>query len=368
MLYILVFVVILLALVKCKSNLVYTGTLLLIWILLGWSYGNADYSIHLGRFNNYEQASAFTEILFTMLMRLGNQFGLTYQQFLPIMTFFVTCIIGFLAKKSKAPAFVLALYMVFPICMDAVQVRYTFAGSIVSLGLYYLLKEKSKYGEIIFSICIVISSLLHVSTIVFLVFLPVRRFKLRQTVIYTAIISALFYLSRARVLIVILSKLPGMGVKISRVLSMSATKYTRITILKTDFRIVVFFTLFITIVFYVRKRLRKRRINEGRVFIYNVIKVNIMCLVILPLIAYSVDFYRIQQTLTLLNYCALSYFYLTTGKQSLKEKYVITRKALVYDMACLTMSFVNLYLLVLKSSNIDTVFRPFFENNIFLGG
>lgn len=368
MLYILVPVVILLALVKWKSNRVFFVTLMLMWILLGWSSGNADYSIHLGRFNNYEQNSGFTEILYTALMRFANGLGFTYPQFLPVMTLWVILVIGLLAKKSKAPAFVLALYMMFPICMDAVQVRYTFAGSVVLLGLYYLINEKSKYGEIVFASCIILATLLHISSIVFLLFLPVKRFDIRKTAIYTLSISAVLYLSQARFMIGILRKLPGMGEKISRVLSMSATRYTWITILKTDFRVIVFFLQFIIIILYVRKRLRKRNNNEGKNFIENVIKLNIMSLGILPLITYSVDFYRIQQTLSLLNYCSLSYFFLTIGNQSQREKFMISKKVLMFDAICLLMTFVNLYLLVLNSSNIDTVFRPFLEKNLFFGG
>lgn len=371
MLYILVPLIILISLVRRKSNWIFFGTLLIIWILLGWSSGNADYNIHIGRFINFESNAVFTETAYTALMRFANKLGLTYQQFLPIMMLFCTAVIGFLSRRmSKAPAFVLALYLIFPACMDAVQIRYFLANCLVLLGFNYLLHDgiSRERGVIIYSLCVIIAAFIHVSTVTFLFFIPVRYFDHKKTIIYTAVIAGVTYLSQAHLFIRLLERLPGMGEKINRVLTIAANMYTRKTILKTDFRVIVFFVLFMCVLFVARKRLREKNITEGNEFLDNVEKLNIMSLIILPLITYSVDFYRIQQTLSLLNYCALSYFFLSIDCNQKRKRFVISKKAFVYDVACALITFVNLYYLVLNSDNVNTVFKPFFENNVFFGG
>lgn len=377
MLYILALVVIALGLVKKKSNIVFMAILLLIWLMFGWSSENADYLIHLGRFNNYELTSIYTEALYTMLMRCANYAGLTYQQFLPLVMLVYVTVIGFIVKKeSKAPAFVLALYMIFPACMEAVQVRYTLASALVLLGFYFLFKENDKLGELKFVSMVILAAFMHISTIVFILFLLVKRLNKSRTILYTAILSVIIYSSRASFVINLIGKLPGMAEKTSRVLVSAANKYTMITVMKTAHRCIVFFAVFMFLLYLLKKWNEKYKLELNISYIEKMQKANIISLAILPLLFYSVDFYRIQQTLSLLNYCALSYYAvilpearnLVQREFTEKISFVTTRKRIGYVLGCVGMAVLNLYYLVLNSNNLFTVFKPFFENNLFFGG
>lgn len=376
MLYILALAAIVLGLVKKKSNIVFVAMLLLIWLMLGWSSENADYSIHLGRFNNYKLTSIYTEVLYTMLMRGANNAGLTYQQFLPLVMLVYVAVIGFIVKKeSKAPAFVLALYMIFPACMEAVQVRYTLASTFVLLGFYFLFKEDDKLGELKFVCMVILATFMHISTSVFLLFLLVKRLNKSRTILYTTIISVIIYSSRASFVINLIGKLPGMAEKTSMVLASAADKYTMITVIKTTYRCLVFFVVFMFLLYLLKKWNEKYKLELSISFIEKMWKVNIISLAILPLLFYSVDFYRIQQTLSLLNYCALSYYAVIlpearnfTQREFKNNYFVTTRKRIGYVLGCVVMAVLNLYCLVLNSNNIITVFKPFFENNLFFGG
>lgn len=371
MLYILVLVAILLGLVKNKSNIVFTAMLVLIWLMLGWSFGNADYTIHLGRFNYYESSAVYTEALYTLLMQWANDVGLTYQQFLPLVMLFYVGVVGCIAKKmSKAPAFVLALYLIFPACMEAVQVRYTLASAFVLLGFYFLFTEEGWHGEAKFAALVVLSAFIHVSTIVFLLFIGVKRFNIRKVILYTATISAIICLSHVSFIINILERLPGMAEKISRVLASASNRYTTITVLKTTYRCLVFFTIFMILSYLLKRWVRKYKLDLDISYIDKMQKVNLISLTIIPLLSYSVDFYRIQQTLSLLNYCVLSYYVvvLPGAKNFVQGNLVTTKKRIGYVLGCVVMAILNLYYLVLNSNNLITVFKPFFENNLFFGG
>lgn len=372
MLYIIVLAAVVTGLVKKNSNIVFGVLLLLIWLMLGWSSGNADYEIHLGRFNNYEMTSLYTEMLYTELMSIANRAGFTYQKFLPAIMFLYSVIIGFIVKKvSKAPAFVLAIYLIFPACMEAVQIRYTLASGLVLLGFYILLKENDKFAEVKFAVLVLLASLIHISTIVFLLFIVIRKLNFRKTVLYTAIVSLVIGVSRMSFVIELIGKLPGMAEKTSRVLASAANRYTNVTVMKTAYRCLVFFAS-IMLLLYLLKMWNQRYKQELDIsFIKKIAKVNIISLVILPLLFYSVDFYRIQQTLSLLNYCALSYYVviLPCVNRSVRSgSFVTTKKRVGYLMGIIMMAIVNLYYLVLNSTNILTVFRPFFENNLFFRG
>lgn len=369
MVYILVLSAILIGFIKNKSNIVFLAMLLLIWLMLGWSSENADYMTYLKRFSNFELYAVYTEALYTLLMRWGNNSGLTYQQFLPLLMLTYVGVICFITKnKSKAPAFTLALYMIFPACMEAVQVRYTLASAFVLLGCYFLFNKEDRYGEAKFSLLVILAMLIHLSTIVFFLLLLEKRLNTRSTILYTISISIAIYLSRMSFVINLLSKLPGMADKISRVLAGSANRYTTLFVIEIACHCLVSFSFFMFLSYKLKKWSTEYQPELDISYINTIQKVNIISLVILPLLFYSADFYRIQQTLSLLNYCALSYYVviLPNIKKSKHRKLVTTKKRVKFVLGCTVMTILNLYFIVLKY-NYYTVFEPFFENNLLFG-
>lgn len=371
MLYILALAAILLGLVMNKSNIVFAVMMVLIWLMLGWGAGNADYAIHLGRFNYYESSAVYTEVVYTLLMQWANNAGLTYQQFLPLVMLVYVVIIGFIVKKvSKAPAFVLALYLIFPACMEAVQVRYTLASAFVLLGFYFLFKEEDWRGELMFVALVVLSAFMHVSTIVFIPFMLVKRLNMQRVILCMTTISAIISLSQVSFVIDLIGRLPGMAEKIGRVLASASNRYTYINVLKTTYRCLVFFVLFMFLSYLLKRWVKKYQLKIDISYIDVMQKINVISLIIIPLLFYSVDFYRIQQTLSLLNYCALSYYVVVYPHVSnlTQGRLVFSKRREKYVFVCVLMAILNLYYLVLNSSNFLTVFKPFFENNLFFGG
>lgn len=360
------------AMVKKKSQIVTILLAVLVWIMFGWSSGNADYEIHLSRFVNYSRASAFTELLYTQLMRLFNSLGLDYAHFLIVISALFAIGLFYLAKKwSYAPAFVLGMYFIFPACIDVVQVRYSLAGIVNLFALYFLLNTDEKKirgrffkNEIIFCALVIVASLLHVSSIVFLLFVVVRRFDIKKTILYTAIVSFILAAGKIGVIQSIIGKLPGMSEKMARVL-MGAEAYVALDERKAIIRILFFASAFIILLLMTRRRIRKKEEIDIKLdeWIANVMKINIVALTLIPLVTYTVDFYRIQQSLCILNYCALSwYFYPLKSGRALTA----SKKNVIFSILVIIVCIINLYLLVLRSTNINTVFFPYFDNNTLL--
>ena len=157
MIYLISIIFILLTLVSKKDNkYVFVFGLIFMWVLFGWSYGNADYPIYLGRFYNYSNTiSEITEPLFTNLMSIFNLLKFNYQEFLIIISAIILTIYGiFINKMTKNINFVLLLYFIFPFSMDVVQLRYTIATTIIIIGFYYLIKkDKKERNYKIFNLC-----------------------------------------------------------------------------------------------------------------------------------------------------------------------------------------------------------------------
>ena len=151
--------------------------------------------------------------------------------------------------------------------------------------------------------------------------------------------------------------------KTNRVLVSASEKYSNKSIYKTYVRMIIFFvTYYLAYIIVQKKLLLNKEENKQKLQVNELIlKINIVTLIIIPATAFSVDFYRIQQTLSILNYIALSYYFI---KPTPLKK--INLKYLMFTGYCVAMSFINLYFLVLGNANIDTVFWPLFKNNLLL--
>lgn len=366
MTYAVTFILIICALFRHRSRPLTFLILAWTWIMLGWCSGNADYGIYLGRYNNYMAFASRTEVGYTYLMQLGNNVGLTYHQFLPLAMLVYVAIIGWVAcKLSAEPAYVLALYLIFPACMEATQLRFTFATAFILLGFYFLFYDKEKKPELKYLCCIAIASSLHMSAAIFLLFVILRRLSVQYTIIYTVLIALALFLTRTPQVISWLGNVSGMSEKVAQVLATVAANYTYRNVIKVSYRCLIFFVLFMILLYYLEKSRCYNDVNVG--FINNVKKANILGLVVMPLLLYSVDFYRIQQALSVLNYCALSYYMVAMKNagdiDDRRRTLTTTRRRILYVLGSVAMAIVNLYYLVLGSTNFEYVFKPFFENN-----
>ena len=124
----------------------------LMWVMMGWSFGNADYENYLSR---YEQGFLDPlEFLYSAFQGLARGIGLNYQGFLIIMSLLFLGIRFFVILKMTArPNLVLGLWLVFPFLMDIVQLRQFYAMSLVLLGVYFLF-ARERYPAVKYLICV----------------------------------------------------------------------------------------------------------------------------------------------------------------------------------------------------------------------
>lgn len=172
-LILLIFIVVLLAFFYKRSKVVLILILVLAWVLIGWNTNNADfesYSIRYNFFKNKPNLSLFQEPLFSWLMYWGNKIGLDYMGFKRVLSLFsLLLIFRIFYKYAVDYSFVAAFYLLFIFLLDVTQIRNFIAFSLVISVLPLLLKGKKE--ALIYMAVILVASMIHISSIFYLLLL-----------------------------------------------------------------------------------------------------------------------------------------------------------------------------------------------------
>lgn len=356
-------------LVYKNSKLFFLMLLFWLWILFGWSYGTADYQIYMNRYNFFIEKSIYTEPVFTLIQKLAHIFQLDFREFLVAISFLGLLLIGkTIYDLSSNFGFTLALYSIFPFVIDVTVIRFFLASSIIIFGFRYLLDfslERKTINDFLWIICVTIASLVHMSCIFFYIFLVPKRLNVFWTCMVTLIFSFLVFLSVK--LGYLSTMLSFFSLEKYEILLSVTTLYDVHRLYLNVFRVSFIFIQFVIVsILYWLGEKRVNFIATSKLAVHfgidNIIqtgiKFNVITLLVLPLLLYSVDFFRIQLVLMTLNYILYS--------SLLKPvtKFKINMMNFTVSLIISLFLILNLYFLVLGNGNINTVFKPLFSENI----
>lgn len=374
MLYILAIAIFFAGIVLSKEKFQSNIMLIFLWILFAFSYGNADYNIHLRKYTQYQVLSSQTEWLYNQLMILFNRLGLSYRGFLIIASAFILlALFSFVRKHTKNTAWVLAMYMLYPFCMDVSMVRYTLAISVVYIGLVFLFEGK-KWWLLKYCCCILIASMIHLSSIFCLLFILPKFINLKKLAKMMVLLS-LGLTVFTSLLTAFIDKLVNVsflniGTKLNIVLNASDLKYNFRSVM--NYRVKMFLILGCSlIVYYIlyiwmkRNRVEEQeKIKSNVRFIELALGMNLSIIPLIALLSFSADLFRIQLSLSMVNYIAFAqYFDMREKMQMQRETTRVSKTTLMLVIGTIFVAASGLYLWVLNSSNITSVFRALFENN-----
>lgn len=352
----------LLCIFKSNSKVVTVIALAWLWFLMSCSTGLADDAVNYSRYYNYSSFIGSTEVGYQLIMRLFSEMGVPFLTYKKIIALVEMVLLYFTTKGiGKCQNVALALYMFFPFCMDVVQMRNTLGLFIALYGMQFFFKEEKKKSDKIIKISnnvkyaffIGIASLFHFLNLFYLVFLFGKRYKTKNILIVTSIICVFITnLISPRVLLSIGGKV-GLETKISWAMMGNASNpgLYRLSVI----RVIVYFLMFICI-WMLDKYGLKRKNAHSMIDNTLIMNCNILIMAIIPLMQYSADFYRCQTGFTLINYI----FFASHLKGILKHKISISDAVIIISL--IAFAIINLYLLVLMSNNIHTVFEPVFIN------
>lgn len=375
MLYIGALIIIIFGIVFRRERIQAYITIFFMWILFAFSFGNADYYIHLRKFTQYQDLDSQTEWLYNKLMIVFNKIGLDYRAFLILAAIFILGVwFAFAKKHTKNIAIVFSLCLIYPFCLDVTMVRYTLAIAVVYIGFNFLF-EKKKYWIVKYCVCVLIATMIHLSAIFCLLFiLPqiVDTRKLTKIMIVIAIIlTAMTGVLTLFIDNITSIKFLNIGTKLSIVLNASEMKYNFRSVMNYRLKMIVLLGSFLIVCYLIYRWIKRKKIhlkpevNNQINFLKIVIGMNICVLPLIGLLSFSADLFRIQLSLSLVNYVAFAQYF--DIREILGYKREITSLSVTSASVILggiVLALAGLYLWVLSSQNINTVFRPLFESNI----
>lgn len=333
------------------------GGLLLIWlwILFGWSSGNADYLNYVYKYQNINILSGNFEFLYYRITKIARDIGLNYRDFLiAFSAVFIITIFRFVKRNSSNWCFAISLYAIYPFMMDVVQIRNSMALIFIWLGMDCLINYKERKQLISFIVYIIIAMLFHSASLIFLLML-IPFFYAKRNIIKIVSIT---------ILLGIIAKkyLGSLLIYVSSVLNMTNRFYQAANMdLKVDFRkILIIISLFVTyqIGIFIIKRSKElsNRVKNTEVDLIE--KINIMMLIVIPISEILPDAYRMMSALALVNYTLWS-----KAMRTDKRKFVFSKNECLLRIWGGVSALFNIYLLVLSSININTVFYPLIYSN-----
>lgn len=357
MLYITTFIIFILNLLFARNKKMLVIDFIFLFILLGWSEGSYDTEIYKLRYINPEEYKSFTEPLFDFIVNFFNKIGFSYRLFFIVSAIFeLSLIIKFVKKHTQNFGFVLAVFIIFPMITLFVQMRFLLAFTIVLyFGFDKLITHEKKYF-IKYIIAILIATMIHYSSIYYIIFLAADLFNTKKIIILTAI--ATLILSSVTFFSPILNIITSIiGERKVEILLVGSTN------VEGNFGrsvFILFIVLGYLLIYYLflKNNICK---SEDKRFVDITAKCNILSLTTLPLVyLMSSGFYRINQSLLILNYIAISKFLVY------KKKGIFTVNELCIIIFTLIYAIILFFMMYHTEEIYNLVIYPFFEQNQFL--
>ena len=148
---------------------------LVLWILIGFNRGSADYAYYETLFLRAQQGWEYhaVETGFWMLIKFASSIGLNYSQFLIIYSLIGLLLISStIVKYTNKTACVLLAYCCYPFLLDVAQIRHFMACAIFIFSIRFLERFSFK-NVILYCIFILIAASQQLIAVAFLIFLMV---------------------------------------------------------------------------------------------------------------------------------------------------------------------------------------------------
>lgn len=325
-----------------RSKLIVAFQAMYLIIVMGGNTFNPDYNAYVYRYEislDKIKSPLPKECLYVLTNAIAKRMALDFQQFHFI--FFAILVIGliYVIKKYTANvAPVLSMFIIYPMVECTIQIR-TFAGMVLLLwACTFLLNEKDRYGTLKYLLIILIAGMFHVTFYFYVIFSLIRFFNFKSRIVIWQVGIAMVLLS-----------IPVMPWIISKVFSVGYFSGRNYLSLWKVIGMAVWQLSGIILLIFIKKTKDKKIPLKISLSDY-VLQLNLFISMIIPLYFGGNTFMRLYRNIFLLNY-----IYISCKQASLF-------KAIFIAYIICTVLFFN----IAAGNGLNEVFRPIFENNIFL--
>lgn len=362
-----------LCIIRKKSNIVFIIGFLFLWTIMAFTYGDADENLYISRYNNPQIWIGQTEIIYALIMSVATKIGLTFYQYKAVITLIELLLICSTIKKmSLYPNVVLLCYMTVPFLLNVTQMRNALATAVFIYFCRYLFEGEGScrklkitkhiivdYTDFMYVVGIMIATLIHSASIIWIVLLIAKKYSFKQCVYFTLITNIIFQFIITPQNIVRIISLVSKGAA-SRMISYTTAEYQ-----KSEWRhnsqilyvaLVGIFLIFI----YCFILKRKYHFNVTR-NVEIVLKINICILIILSLmLRYTQELYRLQEGLFVINYITITN---TIRCKDMTSSRIKVSSFFVHILLSIYVLFSAWFLIF--HYLIPTIVKPVLNNNYF---
>lgn len=328
-----------------KSKFFCFVALLFLFVLFAFNTDIADR-------DNYEQALSMSHSI-SIEPLYGALLGALVFLNLDVQWLYYLCapllllsLFTFIRKYSNHPNYVISIYMICVFFLDVVQNRFSFALIFIYWGFYYLLSNDRLKSTLFFVVFILISTLIHSSSIVFLIFLLAKYLDRKQVNLFV-LISLPFVLSFSFLASSYIGELLGISGWMQRL--QTAGNYSG-----TNMVLVCSLVLILIILMYY---LSYRTINPLSSNLKSLgeigLKIATISLLYIPLLQFSADFRR-------------HFFLIFIVLVTISSNWIFSSKSKAPLLFQLLVAVLLFYYFSIAGDSYVTVIKAIFSNNSLL--
>jgi hypothetical protein len=260
-------------------------------------------------------------------------------------------LIRFASKWSDKPAVVMAMYCIFPLLLDIVQIRSMMATMIFLNAIEYLHRFTWK-NLIKYLGCVFLAFSIHYSAVFFLVFLlaylPIKRI----ADITVGLLVILFMVKNDFLYERLLSLIPFIGMKLERYRDNSISRLSMLAL-------IIIFAFNIIVVFVSLGYVHKRKLLEWKKVIL-ILKINILSTLLIIICTNNLEFMRLYRPIEILNYSIMGSL---AAYNRRSHKYRI--KPIFYSILLMASGWLLCYRFIFVDHYEDVIVYVLNQNSLF---
>lgn len=347
--------------IKKKNNflLYYISLFLMILLVIGYrntsGFSNdlMNYEIE---YNNFLLGfSSNYEVGYVLLMTMGSYFTNDFYIFKSTVSgILLIFLFNNIRKYSPNPHFIISFFSIYLLILSAEQFRYFIGFTIFSIGLTQLIFSEKKYKKIKFTILTLFASTMHISFLVYLLFLIIN---LKNKNIKKELFIGIFGLLFSVIVFLNGNKIPGVN---SFIREFETEKISIYFNQSTNFGflyVVILQAINILLSYFLYKFCTKNENDKNKKITSIIFKINILSTLFFPLIMTQITFYRLIRNLLIINYFAVGILFNNVQVPKLGKA--------LYLFSTVFSIFLWIYFDLIIKTPAKALLIPFFEENIY---
>lgn len=348
---------ILFGMARKRSRFLYIGAFFVIFALMTFYSSGPDIGVYMAEYNtigNYDNpmSATYMEWGYTLVTLVCSKSGLNFFAFRAVLTVVAMSLFASSIRYYRAQGnLIIGFYMLYLFFFDTIQIRNFFVQFIILFGTRYLL-QKGKLASLKYIVCVALAAGFHSIAWVYLSLILVRMLRKQRFYKYLFTIVILQFL----VFVVFHPMLPRISSLLAS-LGDRASGYLSGSIKIGWFVVLTLYLLGLFALYFFKNGVCDKRV---RCMIDNILKINIILGLFLPLTFFNNNFNRIFRNGIILTQIGIALIYTHSPRSSKASQ------AAACSLVLINVGWI--YSDIFARYDVAQIITPIFESNLLLNG